>query len=390
MRTIRLATVVDNVVEKRVMLHGTRIDLEDVESATGQLRKTPLDRLGEGLSVRRGDVLFSKLRPYLRKSLLAETETTCSPEFLVLRPRREVYPRFLAYVVQGDAFVSAAVASTDGAKMPRTSFDRLRDFRVPIPGFQQQRSIGDFLDVEIKRIDALSSNAKRLLLLTSERLDCEASRVLASASPEPSRLRRVVENVEVGVVVRPAALYAPDGIPFLRGVNIGPGKIILDDLKYLDPGKAAMAAKSKLRAGDVVVVRTGQAGAAAVIPPALDGVNCVDVLIVRPGPYLVPQYLELLLNSEAVRDQVATLTVGSIQEHFNVAALREVLVPVPGLARQHEVVTEMTKVEARHRQLASAADRQLALLRERRQALVNAAITGRLRIPSGARSTAAA
>jgi len=120
-------------------------------------------------------------------------------------------------------------------------------------------------------------------------------------------LRRVVERVEVGVVVQPAALYAPSGIPFLRGVNISPGRIALDDVKYLDPAKESIAAKSRLKAGDVVVVRTGQAGAAAaVVPPELEGANCVDLLIVHPGPDLVPRYLELLINSEFVRCQVAT------------------------------------------------------------------------------------
>ena len=153
---------------------------------------------------------------------------------------------------------------------------------------------------------------------------------------------------------------------------------MLDELKYLDPAKESVAAKSRLRAGDIVVVRTGQAGAAVTVPPELDGANCVDLLIVRPGRRVLSEYLELLLNSEFVRSQIATRTVGSIQSHFNVGALRETLIPLPDAAVQQEIVARANEVRARHERLLVTIDRQIALLRERRQALITAAVSGRV------------
>ena len=73
-----------------------------------------------------------------------------------------------------------------------------------------------------------------------------------------------------------------------------------------------------------------------------------------------------------------TRTVGSIQSHFNVGALRETLIPLPGAASQREIVVRATVVRARHEQLLVAIDRQIALLRERRQALITAAVSGRV------------
>lgn len=307
-----------------------------------------------------------------------------------IEPYGDVCSKYLLYALL--AFERPILALTDEAAhgTKRLDTDLLRAFRIPCPPRREQERIADFLDAETARIDALASNVHRLLRLIAERLDCETSRVLASESMEPRPLHHAVERVEVGVVVQPAALYAASGIPFLRGVNITPGKIVLDDLKYLDPAKEHIAAKSTLREGDVVVVRTGQAGAAAVVFPELDGANCVDLLIVRPGPDLVPRYLELLLNSEVVRSQVATMTVGSIQSHFNVGALREVLIRVPGIARQDEIVREADLVGGQHRQLLAAGERQIALLRERRQAIITAAVTGQLQVPERTMADAAA
>ena len=84
-----------------------------------------------------------------------------------------------------------------------------------------------------------------------------------------------------------------------------------------------MHLKSRLIRGDIVVVRTGQAGAACVVPEDMDGANCVDLLIVRRSPRLDPQFLEYVINSDWTIKHIEQHSVGSIQSHFNVESLKQ-------------------------------------------------------------------
>ena len=79
-----------------------------------------------------------------------------------------------------------------------------------------------------------------------------------------------------------ASEYVKIGIPFLRSLNIRPFRIDASDIKFISRKFHERLKKSALRPGDVVVVRTGEPGTAAVIPESLPEANCSDVVIVRP------------------------------------------------------------------------------------------------------------
>lgn len=77
--------------------------------------------------------------------------------------------------------------------------------------------------------------------------------------------------------------YVPNGIPFLRSLNIEPYRVNLEGVKFISQGFHNRILKSVLSPGDVVIVRTGKPGAATVIPENLLLANCSDIVIVRTG-----------------------------------------------------------------------------------------------------------
>jgi type I restriction enzyme S subunit len=133
-----------------------------------------------------------------------------------------------------------------------------------------------------------------------------------------------------------------------------------------------------LRSGDVVVVRTGQAGAAAKIPDELDGINAIDILIVRPGEDTDPDFLVWYLNSPLVASRIAHDSVGALQGHFNVSALRELPLPAALLAEQRRIVAYLAERIAKIDTTSAEAERFIELARERRAALITAAVTGQI------------
>lgn len=299
--------------------------------------------------------------------------------FIGLKPGTELESRFLFYLM--GAKREELQANATGAIQQYLSRDDFRSLRIPLPPPDEQRRIADFLDAETARIDNLIDKRRRmrdLLALKRERviasvLGLERGNGFHALVP----LKYMVEGVSVGIVITPAKWYVDSGgTPALRSLNVRPGSINSDDLVHISAEGHAEHVKSRLQAGDVVVVRTGQAGAAAVVPPEFDGANCIDLIIIRPGHKVAPKYLEYVLNSEHARAQISEHAVGSIQAHFNVGAMKQI--PIPALPRdtQEDTVAQLDQIVDKLDRLQGRLAKQERLLAEHRQALITAAVTG--------------
>ena len=268
-----------------------------------------------------------------------------------------------------------------GSTFQELSSDGLAGSSVLIPRLAEQRAIADHLDREIARIDALIEKKSEMVSLFKSRVETVVENHVRQLVEEfgSTPLKYAVRRIEVGIVITPSVWYGDEGgVPALRGLNIQTGRIDLTDLVYLTDEGQAVHRKSVLRQGDVVVVRTGQAGLAAVVPPELDGCNCIDLVIVRPSQELVPQFLEYVLNSDWTQKHIEEYSVGTIQSHFNVGAMKQVPIPLPPLGRQAELVEKLRAERAIVDELKARLTRQLDLLAEHRQALITAAVTGEL------------
>jgi type I restriction enzyme S subunit len=134
--------------------------------------------------------------------------------------------------------------------------------------------------------------------------------------------------------------------------------------------------KSRLRRGDIVIVRTGKAGAAAVVPAAFDGANCIDLIAIRPGGRVSPEYLQYVLNSDYARERISEHAVGSIQAHFNVGAMKQLPIPAVPRGSQDTIVKALDEKVGAIDRLLERLVTQESLLAERRTAIITAAVTG--------------
>jgi type I restriction enzyme S subunit len=83
--------------------------------------------------VKRGDVLFGKIRPYFHKVGLAPVDAVCSSDAIVLRPKSDQVRALALACASSDDFVARATASSQGTKMPRANWNLMRKYRLPIP-----------------------------------------------------------------------------------------------------------------------------------------------------------------------------------------------------------------------------------------------------------------
>jgi len=142
------------------------VDLEHIEPTTGRLLGWRDGHSSEGskCSFRGNDVLFGKLRPYLKKSWLATFDGMCSSEFWVLSSiERSCDNRWLKQLMLSDLFSRATFASS-GSKMPRADWSVVAEFPFDLPPLPEQRKIADILttwDEALAQLDALIEAQER-------------------------------------------------------------------------------------------------------------------------------------------------------------------------------------------------------------------------------------
>ena len=99
------------------------------------------------------DILYGKLRPYLRKAVLADTEGICSTDILVVKVKNyeDVFPEFLINIFHNSSFIQYAIQTTSGTNLPRTSWNAIKKYNFPLPAIAEQKQISNHLSVLIKK-----------------------------------------------------------------------------------------------------------------------------------------------------------------------------------------------------------------------------------------------
>ncbi len=136
-----------------------QIELDNIESGTGKL--IGLTKKNESVSDKTafevGDVLFGKLRAYLRKYWLADSTGICSTEIWVLTPNsKHAVSEFIVQIVQLDRFIDIANEAY-GTHMPRSNWNVVKEFEVNLPPLIEQIAIGEILSDLEREISALEA-----------------------------------------------------------------------------------------------------------------------------------------------------------------------------------------------------------------------------------------
>ncbi|MBQ1065656.1 restriction endonuclease subunit S [Micromonospora sp. D75] len=392
MKSVRLKAVVRNCVEKSDGTPKPFIGLEDVSPGTGTLlvSGSPLKAAEDSVLHQPGDVLFSKLRPYLAKSYLASVPGTATGEMLVLRPGREVDARFLLYVTLSAPWLDWANTTSYGAKMPRTSWDALGEYRILLPSLEEQRRIANFLDEQLARLDRVIALRQRQIELEVERFEEFRESVVEGDS---GRLRPPLLNfidqarpVNYGVLMPGPRLE--EGVPLIEAGDIMRGPISLARLRRADPAIEAEFKRSRLREGDLVMAIRGSVGRVQIVPRGAAVLNVTRdaARISLDSKVALGSYIRHALSTRRAQDWLRIRITGSAVTGVNIADLRKVPIVVPDLTNQRAWAEELDKAEDYLTGLNQLMLRGRSLLVERKRALITAAVVGQIDV-TAARGT---
>lgn len=176
------------------------IGLESISQGTRRLIKNDEKKLVGNSTANlfeRGSVLFSKLRPYLRKAWVAEFEGSCSTELLVLQPKH-IHSELLISHLLSDKAIEKFSGQSEGTHMPRSDWATIGHWQIATPPFPEQQLIASVLSTQESRLEDLRTWSKverqRLIWLTEELL---SGRV--RVAEHQGDTERVIESDENGV-----------------------------------------------------------------------------------------------------------------------------------------------------------------------------------------------
>lgn len=370
-RTV-VSDLVELVADKQVadrMKPEAYIGLEHIPERAIRIERVGDTETIRGICVRfcEGDILFGKLRPNLRKSVLAPVEGLGSTEILVLRPKPGVDPSFAGHVLRSETVFFETERMTEGTRMPRTSWKTLSGIEVFAPTESHaQKMIAVILDAIDDATLETDAVIEKLRTIHVGIIDDLLTRGLANdGTPrEPSTLA----ETEVGL--RPAtwtvanlgrfvvsAEYGTNlslgdsstGIPVLRMNNIQDGEFDLSDLKY---APAHAVERFRVHRDDVLFNRTNSwehVGKAAIWRHDEPGPAFASYLVrLHCGDELLPEFLHLWLNWAPVQRAIRQFATPGVQQvNINPTNLRRALIAVPDtLDEQRAIIERVNGVSA--------------------------------------------
>ena len=147
------------------------LDLEDIEKGGKLLsRKTVGERkaIGDKTIFNRGDILYSKLRPYLLKVLIAPECGICTPEIIPFTCYGEICKDYIVCLLKSPYVDDYINSVTYGVKMPRVGTDTMTSLLVPLPSISEQLRIVAKTELLMKHIDTYGELQEKLDTLSEE------------------------------------------------------------------------------------------------------------------------------------------------------------------------------------------------------------------------------
>jgi type I restriction enzyme S subunit len=352
---------------------------------------------------RADDVLYGKLRPYLRKAIVADQDGLCSTEFLVLSPRRSTAPWLHRWLLTPEV-TQQIEAGCDGAKMPRADWEYVGSIPIPLPPFAEQTAIATVIDRETARIDALIQKKTRFIeLLKEKRQALITHAVTKGLDPnvkmkdsgvewigqvpehwEVKRLKHLISQCQNGVWGDDPLEDGSDTLcirvaDFDRDKNV----VICNPSTYRQITKEHQDSRLVSK-GDILLEKSG-GGAQTLVGANVrylgeEPAVCSNfVAVIKPSKKAESAWLNYLMASMyALKINLRSIKQSTGIQNLDSEQYLDEGVAAPSLDEQATIAATLDRETARIDALIGKAEQSITLLKERRSAFITAAVTGQI------------
>ncbi|CAJ7233751.1 type I restriction enzyme specificity protein [Burkholderia pseudomallei] len=323
-------------------------------------------------------------------------------------PRKDLLSRFLAWLLRGTAAESLLRLDEAGHGTKALRMDAWTSMQLPVPPIEEQSTIAAFLDRETGKIDALIAEQEKFLALLVEKRQATISHAVtrglnldvpmkdsgvAWLGEVPShwnvtRIKHVAQLISKGTT--PTTIgrdFTDDGVRFLKAENIVEGTVNDEPGNYIDEETHTLLGRSNLAANDVLVVIAGATtGKSAVLEKELLPCNTNQaVAFIRLVDTGLARIVHGWLSTTYVQERIKLTSVQSAQPNLSMEDLGNLHIPFAPSSDEREAITTFLDTEnAKLDVLRSQVECTIDLLKERRSALIAAAVTGKIDVRESA------
>ena len=375
------------------------VALENIDGWSGRFISSDSDLSGDGTKFQHGDILFGKLRPYLAKVWLADRDGEAIGDFHVITTSSEIEPKFLQYAMLTRSFISLADGSTYGAKMPRVGWEFLRGLEWTLPPLAEQRAIASFLDHETAEIDAFIADQEQLIALLNERRAATITQAVTKGlypnvpmkdsgvewlGEVPTHwsvtlLKHFMKKVTDGAHISPET---EGGVyDFVSTRDVSPEGIDFEGALKTSPATYEYMVRTGCQpvCGDVLFSKDGTVGRTVVVEENRPFVVASSLIIISPhAAKLSSHFLDYLCGSNPVREQVLSYVRGAGLPRLSITNLLKIVGVFPPLSEQQQITNYLARETAEIDAAIADAKEAIELSKERRAALISAAVTGKI------------
>ena len=357
----------DKFDPKKEKNNAVCIELEHISKETGRLiGSTNSDiQLSTKTVFKKGQILFGKLRPNLKKYIYCAFDGVCSSEIWVLVPQQNIYPKFLFYLVQQEKFIASACI-VSGSKMPRSDWNYVSTIPFSIPPKNEQKAIANILQA----CDTTIEKAEALIAAKEKQFNWLVSSCINKSGYEKSQLSNLTSEVSkrngdrsierVLSVTNHSGFVLPEN-QFERRV----ASANLSNYKIVSKGEYAYN-PSRINVGSIARLDNWDIG---VLSP-------MYVVFELDSMKIDSDYFLHWLSSSEARQRIKNSAQGSVRETVGFSDLGAVPIALPNIETQKRIAHTLNTARQEIDTLKTLADRY----RTQKRGLMQKLLTGKWRV----------
>lgn len=321
-----------------------------------------------------GTVILSRTASVGFSAIMGQDMAT-SQDFATWTCGPKLEPRYLLHALRGMTPDLKRVAT--GSTHKTIYMPDIEQLRVPLPPLEEQRRIADFLDAETSRMDTLASSQLRLVQLLKERESASIDETFREAGWREIRLKHLLQAPLSYGANEAAGHERRDWPRYIRTTDITEDGGLREHTFASLPPDAAR--RHLLKNGDLLFVRSGATAGKSFLYESRFGPAAHAGYLIRARvnqELILPRLIWYFSRTPTYWQQISEGTIQATIQNVNAEKYGNLVVPYVEPSRQASTLCELDSLVQRHSEVRQRAQGLLALLSERRQTLITAAVTG--------------
>ena len=354
--------------------------------------------------VEKGDLVMNKMKAWQGSIAISEYEGIVSPAYFIYQPSSKMYqaayPKYVHYLLRNPLYIAQYMRHSKGIRVNQWDLDpdEFERIELLLPAKEEQQCIFRFLDHETAKIDTLIEKQQQLIKLLKEKRQAVISHAVTKGlNPDAPMRDSGVEwlgdvpahwvvaklsyryQVLLGKMLDASKIVGDHLGYYLRNTDVQWDSVNTHDLPQMD-FRPDEQERYSVRKGDLIVCEGGEIGRSAIWNRDTPCYYQKALHRLRPlrSDKDKTRFMFYVLFDAVYQERFISSATNATIAHLPAESFRQYRFAYPKLEEQEEIVNYLDKQKSNYDALENIARTQIDLLKERRTALISAAVTGKI------------